>query len=223
LVKRLKLEEHPVAYVKASKRSEQLVAAARQVLTREGVVGTTLRAVAAEAEVPLGTLHYVFPSKELLLKAVIEDVVEEIAGVLHDAADLDNGLDRAIRGGLERFWAQLVESDPGLQLMQYELTTYSLRTKGLERLARWQYERYCRIVAAWCQEAANNAGELCAVPFDTLGRVLVASMDGIILQHVCDPDAARSRRDLEAIIEMITHLAGTRDARSVQVHKELSA
>ena len=78
---------------------------------------------------------------------------------------------------------------------------------GLESLARWQYERYARIVAAWCQEAASNAGETCAVPFDTLARVVVAAVDGVILQYVCDPDVTRSREDLQAVTEMVISLA----------------
>jgi len=78
---------------------------------------------------------------------------------------------------------------------------------GLESMARWQYDRYARIVAAWCQEAASNAGEICAVPFDTLARVLVAAVDGVILQYVCDPDVTRSREDLQAVIEMVVGLA----------------
>ena len=201
-----------MAYVKAAERSGQLVAAAREVLARDGVASATLRAVAAEAGVPLGTLHYVFPSKELLLKAVIEDVVDEIAEVLNGAANVDKGLGYAIRHGIEDFWSQLVEGHPNLQLMQYELTAYSLRTAGLESLARWQYDRYCRIVAAWCQEAANRAGETCAIPFESLARVLVASIDGLILQRVCDPDASRSRRDLDVVIEMLVHIAGARPA-----------
>ncbi len=208
-----------MAYVKSSVRSAQRVAAARQVLVRDGVGGTTLRAVAAEAQVPLGTLHYVFPSKELLLKAVIEDVVEEIAGVLDDA-DIDSGLEHAIRHGLRNFWTQLVIGNPRLQLMQYELVIYALRTPSLENLARWQFERYCRIVAAWCQEAASNAGEVCAVPFDMLARVLVAVVDGVILQYVSDPDDTRSRRDLDAATEMVVHLAGVRPAGSSRVSAE---
>jgi AcrR family transcriptional regulator len=90
-----------------------------------------------------------FPSKEMLLRAVIEDVTAEIAELLRSSVDTG--------------------------------------------LARWQYERYARIVAAWCQEAASNAGETCAAPFDTLARVLVAGMDGLILQFVCDPDVTRAR------------------------------
>src|SRR6476620_11848768 len=169
-----------MAYIKATVRSGQLVEAARRVLARDGVQGTTMRGVATEAGVPLGTLSYVFGSKEQMLKAVIEDVTEEIADLLRDLAETDKGLEQAIRAGLDSFWTRLVVEERWLQVMQYELVMYSLRTPGLEDLARWQTERYCRIVAAWCQQAANNAGELCAVPYDTLARVLVANVDGLI-------------------------------------------
>ena len=196
-----------MTYVEASVRSKQLVAAAQAVLIRDGVGRLTMRAVAAEASVLLGTVTYVFPSREMLLRAVIEDVVAGIAEVLKSSADTGRGLEHAIRHGLGQFWATLVEDREGLQIIQYELTIYALRTAGLESLARWQYERYARIVAAWCQEAASNAGEICAVPFDTLARVLVAVVDGVILQYVCDPDMARSREDLQAVIDMVIGLA----------------
>lgn len=203
-------ERGAMPYVEASVRHQQLVAAARTALSRDGVARTSLRAVAAEAGVPLGTLQYVFPSKELLLRAVIEDVVNEIAEVLRGVADLEKGLEHAIRQGLTAFWSQLVADQKNLQIMQYELTTYALRASGQEGLARWQYERYCAVVAEWCQQAAQNAGEACAVPFARLARVIVASLDGLIMQHVCDPNPARSEEDLDAVAEMVISLAGVR-------------
>ena len=178
-------------YVEASVRSKQLVAAAEAVLIRDGVGRLTMRAVAAEAGVLLGTVTYVFPSKEMLLRAVIEDVAAGIAEILKSSADTGRGLEHAIRDGVQRFWTTLVEDQEGLQIIQYELTIYALRTPGLESMARWQYDRYARIVAAWCQEAASNAGETCAVPFDTLARVLVASSGrphpAVRLRPGCDP------------------------------------
>ena len=194
-------------YIEASVRSKQLVAAAQAVLIRDGVGRLTMRAVAAEAGVLLGTVTYVFPSKEMLLRAVIEDVTAGIAEVLKSSADTGRGLEHAIREGAQRFWTTLVEDQEGLQIIQYELVIYALRTPGLEGMARWQYDRYARIVAAWCQEAASHAGETCAVRFDTLARVLVAGIDGLILQYVCDPDMTRAREDLQAVIEMVVSLA----------------
>ncbi|GAA1502905.1 TetR/AcrR family transcriptional regulator [Nocardioides humi] len=196
-----------MAYVEASVRRRQLVAAARSALAREGVARTSLRAVAAEAGVPLGTMQYVFPSKKELLRAVIEDVVDEIADVLEKATETDRGLEHAIRRGLAAFWKELVSGRTNLQVMQYELTMYALRTPGQEELARWQYERYAEVVAAWCQQAATHAGETCAVPFARLARVIVASIDGLILQHVCNPSPTRARGDLDAVADMVVALA----------------
>jgi AcrR family transcriptional regulator len=153
----------------------------------------------------------VFPSKELLLKAVLEDIREEVSEVFR-AAEIDAGLDHAIRRGLENYWEKLVINDPASALMRHELFVYALRTHGLESLARWQIEGYSRIVAEWCQQAANNAGEICAVPFDTLGRVLVGGVIGITLQYLSDRDQTRSRRDLQALIEMLIRLAAIRPA-----------
>ncbi len=203
-----------MVYIKASERREQVVSAARRVLTRDGVGGTTLRAVSAEADIPLGTLQYVFPSKELLFRAVIEDLMEQILEVLQAAADLADGLEHAIRQGLATYWTQMVEDDPQQRLMAYELMIYALRTPGLENLGRWQVEEYSRIVGEWCHEAANNAGEICGVPFDTLGRVLVASVFGLVLQYISDPNQARSRRDLQAATDMLVQFAGIRAPRA---------
>jgi AcrR family transcriptional regulator len=200
-----------MVYVEAAVRRRQLVASARIVLMRDGVARTSLRAIAEEAGIPLGTLQYVFPSKGLLLRAVIEEVVEEIAALLKEDVELGRGLEGAIRHGVSRFWSLLVAEERDLQLMQYELTTYALRTAGQEDLARWQYERYCGVVATWLQEAADNAGETSAVPFGRLARLMVAGVDGLILQHVCDPDASRSREDLDAMLEMIVGLTGVRE------------
>lgn len=200
-----------MVYVKADERRTQLVQAARAVLCRDGVGGTTLRAVAAEAGVPLGTLHYVFPTKEQLLAGVVEDIRREVSDVFR-VTPVDGGLAQALRDGVENYWQRLVVGQPALALMRHEVFIYALRSPGLERLARFQIEGYAQIVAEWCQAAAGAAGETCAVPFDVLGRVLVGSVIGIVLHYLADGDAQRSHRDLEAAKKMLVSLADIRPA-----------
>lgn len=200
-----------MAYVKASERRSQLVSAARAVLCRDGVSGTTLRAVATEAGVPLGTLHYVFPSKEQLITAVLEDVRDEVSAVFR-SAETDAGLEHVIRHGVENYWQRLVVGQPDLAVMRHEVFVYALHSPGLEQLARWQIEGYSRIVAELCQEAAGNAGETCAVPYETLGRVLVGTVIGVVLHYLADGDRDRSRQDLKAVTDMLVGLADIRPA-----------
>jgi AcrR family transcriptional regulator len=196
-----------MVYVESGVRSRQIVAAARVVVTRDGVAGTTVRAVAQEAAIPLGTLQYVFPTKQQLLRAVIEDLVEELASNLMSSVPRGDDLESAIGHGIRTFWNELVVGDAErVQLAQYELTTYALRTAGLEDLARWQYERYTDVVAGWLQRAAA------AVDSRQLARLVVAGVDGLIMQYVVNPDPDRGREDIEAMISMIIHHAEMRPA-----------
>ncbi|MFC9250066.1 TetR/AcrR family transcriptional regulator [Amycolatopsis thailandensis] len=194
-------------YVEAAVRRRQFIAAGRAALAVHGVAKTSLRVVAAEAGVALATMQYVFPSKEELLRAVIEDVVDEIASVLADSAVTDQGLENAIRYGLGAFWDRLVVGGRELQMLQYELTMYALRTPGHEDLARHQYQRYTAVVADWCRRATEQAGTTVGVSFDHLARMIVAGVDGLILQYVCTPDDARAREGLNALTVMATALA----------------
>jgi AcrR family transcriptional regulator len=193
-----------MVYVESAVRSRQIIASARVVIARDGVAGTTVRAVAQEAAIPLGTLQYVFPTKQQLLSAVIEDLVEELAGKLQSSVPRGADPEYAIGQGIRTFWNDLVVGDAeGVQLAQYELTTYALRTAGLEELARWQYERYIDVVAEWLQRAAAGGGEGNAIDSRRLARLVVAGVDGLILQYVVNPDPDRGREDIEALITMI--------------------
>jgi hypothetical protein len=95
-------------------------------------------------------------------------------------------------------------------LAQYELTIQALRTPGLEDLARRQYERYTDVVTEWIQQAAARAGEESAIDPRRLARLIVAGVDGLILQYVVDPDPGRGREDIESMIDMVIRHADVR-------------
>ncbi len=191
-----------MVYVRASERADQIIAAAVTVLGTVGVPATTLRAVAAEAGVSLGTVQYVFPTKDQLLRAVITRVIHDISEALRSQPELDRGVEHALRHGVSGFWEKLVDNHIGLQIMQYELLSYSIRNEA-GSLARLQYESYVAVVTRFCEQAAESAGERCAVGFDTLGRLALAQVDGLILQYIADPDVERARRDLRQALDML--------------------
>lgn len=200
-----------MVYVRVLEREQQIVAATNRVLQVTGVAGLTMRAVAAEARIPLGTLHYVFPSKDQLLRSVIDGVINELATVLRDDVDLDKGIAHALRQATSSFWSRLVEADVGKQIMQYELTTYSLRSE--KAMARTQYSNYISVVSELYERAASAAGEECAIEFSELARLSVAATDGLILQYLADPDHDRAVRDLERVAIMLVALADPRTTR----------
>jgi AcrR family transcriptional regulator len=74
------------------------------VLARDGVTATTpLRAVAAAAQVSIGTLYYIFPAKEQMITAVLEGIRDEVSAVFQ-ATQTHTGLAHALRHGLENYW-----------------------------------------------------------------------------------------------------------------------
>jgi TetR/AcrR family transcriptional repressor of nem operon len=62
----------------AAGKSEKLVEAASRVIHERGSSATTLAAVAAESDVPLGNVYYYFKTKDELVAAVVESRLEEL-------------------------------------------------------------------------------------------------------------------------------------------------
>jgi len=81
---------------------EEILDAARHVLMREGIAGTTVEAVARELGMTKTALYYYFPSKDAMLFELMYAVLDAHAHVVHDSVDKsDSGADalRAIIAG----------------------------------------------------------------------------------------------------------------------------
>jgi TetR/AcrR family transcriptional regulator, transcriptional repressor for nem operon len=63
--------QKPATAAMAGGKRERLIAAAREVLHRQGVEATTLAEIAAAADVPVGNVYYYFKTKDELVAAAI--------------------------------------------------------------------------------------------------------------------------------------------------------
>lgn len=59
-------------------RKRELVEIAYRLIAEKGLEGFRIRQVAAEADIDNGTLHYHFPSKEALIRGVVDYLVEDL-------------------------------------------------------------------------------------------------------------------------------------------------
>lgn len=187
-------------------RREEIRAAAIRVLARDGIAHATTRRLAAEAGINQATLLYHVGSKDALFLDVLHEMMRLTGEIAGAAAPTNLSPREAIRHSLTAFWEH-VESAPELQMMQYDLTLYALRSPESAWLAREQYDGYSAVVEGRLREAYAAAGVPCALPFDTLARFIVAGLDGLILQFISNRDPARARRDLEALIAAVIALA----------------
>jgi len=191
-----------------SERRAEIITAAIRVLARDGIAATTTRKIATEARVNQAMLGYYFGSKDDLLFAVLQAMMQTTREIVQTAAAVsaDSGLRSAIAESITAFWTH-VERAPELEVMQYELTLYALRHPDSAWLAKQQYDGYCSVVETAFQEIYTAAGQACAIPFAELARFTVGGIDGLILQYISDRDTARARRDLTNLINAVIALA----------------
>src|ERR1700722_12413575 len=96
----------------AEKRTE-ILRAARPILLRDGLGGTTLDRVAAEGRVSKMTLYRHFPSKEALFEGLVTDMCEYMREGLENAssANVDKPAAKRLADELRAFTSALIEPD----------------------------------------------------------------------------------------------------------------
>jgi len=187
-------------------RRARILQAAIAVLAQDGIAETTTRKIAAKAEVNQAMLRYYFGSKDDLLFAVLQEMMQQTREVAQRARPGGKALRAMLQEGLLSFW-EYFETRPELQVMQYELTLYALRNPDSAWLARQQYDGYCAVVETLFEEAFAATAQSSAVSFAELARFVIGGLDGLILQFISNRDPQRARRDLEHLVNAIIALA----------------
>jgi AcrR family transcriptional regulator len=101
----------PVRQRRKEARPQELLDAALELFVEKGFSATRAEEVAARAGVSKGTLYLYYPSKEDLLKAVIEQrLSSEIAAGAAEAASFTGPTDALLREVLTHWWQRLYDS-----------------------------------------------------------------------------------------------------------------
>lgn len=182
----------------ADDRRAQLVEAAIAVMTREGVVRATTRAIAAEADIPLGVFHYAFRSKSELMTMVTERIARE-SKIHIDEALLSGVADERlaiIRAGLFAYFDHVV-TYPKEHLVTYELTTTAMRDPELDGLAKRQYDYYLHENEELLLAAAEALDVELTAPVAVVSRYAFSVMDGLALNYLAKGDEAEAREVVE--------------------------
>jgi AcrR family transcriptional regulator len=198
---------------KSERTRAQIIEGAIRVLCKTGVVGATTRKIATEAGVQLATLHYHFDNKSALLLAVLDAMIDEMTdalrGEVKPSTDLDNCVDQILKAS----WRWVMRTRD-LQIVQYELTLYALR-EGADGLAERQYDAYAQLYFDLLRGSQWGPDALTAAQSRTVARMMLAGVDGLILQELATPNRNRSKRSIDALIRSTqSYLKLEREARS---------
>lgn len=207
-----------MARMSAEDRRVKLVEAAIRVMTRDGVARATTRAIAGEAEMPLGIFHYAFRSKHELLVRVIQEIARQSKGDI-DAAVLtkpDLDLEEVATAGLMAYLDHVV-AHPDEHLLTYELTQFALREEGFEGVAKEQYEYYLRENEALLEAFAEIMGIEYVVPLPVISRFAFSMMDGLALNYLAIGNEEEARDVVRVGVRFLTHMVRPRTTASGEV------
>lgn len=189
-----------MSYIPAEERRRQIIKAAVEVITQVGAAKTTTRRVAAAADAPLASLHYIFKNKEELFTAVIEYILDLIDEELERHLEPGAGLEAAVHTlfDLNYDWCR---EEPEFHVAEYELFIWALRTPSSSAFGRRIYERWFDVVGRILTESVDGDGSLPPEKVGTLTRDVVATLDGMLLQIIAFGDDGPTREDAHRYAE----------------------
>lgn len=188
---------HQTVSNKAERRRIQILEAAIRIVRDGGVDSVTVRSVAAEAKVPLGSLTYYFESREelitLALRHYMREIEQRVEKLAHDRlGHLD---DDALT--IDTILDVLVETDVAQDMcvVEYEMIVYAARKEELMREVRTYRLGF--------ESQLAGALEKVGVPKPILGaRLMLNVVDGFDVERMIRPEDRAT--DLRQRLELAT-------------------
>jgi AcrR family transcriptional regulator len=173
--------------VDAVQRRAQVAAAARAVISRDGLDATSVRRVAAEAGSSTTVVTHYFADKQALLRVAIEDAYAAVTARM--AARVEAG-----PGGLPTLRAVLLEALPLDEERMAEARVWmafwsmAVTHPELRAVQGAGYREWRELVARVLGEATER-GEIAPGPDpEAIGELLMCLVDGLLMQATLEPD-----------------------------------
>ena len=157
-------------------RRGALVRAAYNQIAERGFEGLRTREVASEAGVNIATLHYYFPTKEKLIEGVVQHAMERFRTTLAPHGSPSDQL----RNHLQSV-RRLVQEEPQLGIVMFELALRSARDPGIARIMREANESWHRIVRGLLHRAVKDGNLRPEMDSDEVAAMVVATLRNLTL------------------------------------------
>ncbi len=178
---------------RSAERRLALIRLAYLEIARRGFEGLRTREVAAEAGVNVATLHYYFPTKEALIRGVVEYTMSQFRATLTPHASSRDQLRshfHAVRA--------LLKNHPDVGLVMGELALRSARDPSLARLMDEANEAWHRTLRALLKRAVKEGNLRPGLDSEDVASLVMATMISMTLPTVATgPRIDQALRELE--------------------------
>jgi AcrR family transcriptional regulator len=161
------------------RRRQELVQAAFHQIAAHGFEGLRTRDVAGEVGVNIATLHYYFPTKEALIRGVLEHAMERFRSTLvphgSPSDQLRNHL-RAVR--------KLMTAEPELAGVMGELALRSTRDRSIAAMMDEMYDYWQTTMRGLLRRAVREGGAPRELDSDAMAALTIATLTAMTLPHL---------------------------------------
>jgi AcrR family transcriptional regulator len=178
--------------LRRERRRQELVRATFDLIARNGFEGLRTRDVADMVGVNIATLHYYFPTKESLIRAVLDQAMARFRSTLtphgSPADQLRNHL-RAVR--------KLLIEEPELKAVMAELALRSARDRSIAAIMAKMYDSWHRAMRGLLRRAVKQGGLKSDLDSDGVAALIVATLTATTL-----PTLSGTRRTDQALRQL---------------------
>ncbi|MFD2793581.1 TetR/AcrR family transcriptional regulator [Promicromonospora vindobonensis] len=173
-------------------RRAEIVEAGLSVAMREGVESVTVRRVAQEAGISLGTVHYCFDDKDAMLRAMGRAIAMRASEPVLSALDVGPDRKALAEGTVEALLIGLKQNQH-MRLLTFEFAVSGARTPVLREVAQAHLKQSIAMTREYLQRLADVAGVKYRTEVGTLARMTALRIDGIELAWMVDQDDEAAR------------------------------
>lgn len=182
--------------VPMARRRAELTEVALRVMARDGAWALTTRAVAAEAGLAHGSVHYAFSSKAEIVRAVIAADTGSAVQIFSTVGAEGGGAQEVLGRAFSAFVERLL-SHPQTELVLQELSLMAVRDPELGALMAESGAGYASSLGRLLEELAGRHGGAWDAPVRVIVEQLLSLLFGSAQSWLIHRDEALLRTTLE--------------------------
>ena len=163
-------------------RRQALIRAAYNEIAERGFEGLRTREVAAGVGLNIATLHYYFPTKEALIRGVVEHAMARFRSTLAPHGSPGDQLRNHLRAV-----SQLLRDEPELGAVMGELALRSARDPTIAGIKQETNDAWHRTLRGLLRRAAKEGHLNPGLDSDDVAAVIVAALTSMTLPTVSAP------------------------------------
>jgi len=187
-------------YKKSADSRRQVLDAAIATLAERGLAATSIQDIADAAGLSKGAVHYHFESKDELLERVLDRCCESIYERVRAAFDEEGSpMDRVRRAILE-MWAVRRDGIPEMRVLT-ELHTMARQNEPIRQAFALALRRAREQIVETGLKHLIDMGLRPRVSLSVAPRLILATLDGLSLQHSIEPIPPEEEGELLRALE----------------------